>query len=284
MSYKIVTDSSSDLVFPEDLGLTDTDPDFASVPLTIVAGDRQFVDDANVDVEEMVAFLRTYHGRSSTACPSMGEWLASFGDAEYVIGTSITGKLSASHDAAMMAKEAYEAEHPGRRVFILDSLSTGPEMRLLAEKARDLIRLGTPFDDIVSELTSYHERTHIVFALQSLTNLANNGRVNPAVAKVAGLLGVRAVGRASAEGELDVFAKCRGEKKTLGAIADEMERNGFKKGRAHIAYVVDDEPARALAALLEERFPAARIDIYPTRALCSFYGERGGLLVGYEGD
>lgn len=283
MSYKIVTDSSSDLVFPEDLGIDGADPGFASVPLTIVAGERQFVDDANIDVEEMVEFLSTYRGRSSTACPSMGEWLAAFGDADYVVGTSITGKLSASHDAAMMAKEAYEAAHPGRRVFILDSLSTGPEMRLIAEKARDLIRRGTSFDDIVSEITAYHERTHIAFALQSLTNLANNGRVNPAVAKVAGLLGVRAVGRASAEGELDVFAKCRGEKKTLATIADEMERCGFSDGRAHIAYVVDAEPAVALKALLEKRFPAARIDMHPTRALCSFYGERGGLIVGYEG-
>ena len=30
-------------------------------------------------------------------------------------------------------------------------------------------------------------------------------------------------------------------------------------------------------------FPKAVVDIFPTRGLCSFYAERGGLLIGYEG-
>lgn len=49
MMTKIVADSSADL-------LTLGDLPFASVPLTIHAGDRVFVDDEHCDIDGMIAF------------------------------------------------------------------------------------------------------------------------------------------------------------------------------------------------------------------------------------
>ena len=60
MNYKIVVDSSSDLLALEGVS-------FASAPLKIQAGEREFVDDANLDVAEMVEYLKHYTGRSGTA-------------------------------------------------------------------------------------------------------------------------------------------------------------------------------------------------------------------------
>ena len=51
MMTKIVADSSADL-------LTLGDLPFASVPLTIHAGDRVFVGDEHCDIDGMIAFLR----------------------------------------------------------------------------------------------------------------------------------------------------------------------------------------------------------------------------------
>lgn len=42
----------------------------------------------------------------------------------------------------MTAKMQYEENHPGRKVFVLDSFSAGPEMKLLAEKIGDLVLEG----------------------------------------------------------------------------------------------------------------------------------------------
>ena len=66
MDYKIVMDSAGDLLEMEQA-------EFSNVPLKILAGDREFVDDATTDVAEMVEYMRTYVGKSSTACPSAGE-------------------------------------------------------------------------------------------------------------------------------------------------------------------------------------------------------------------
>lgn len=77
-----------------------------------------------------------------------GDWLHAFGDAEEVYGVSLTSHLSGCYNAACIAAEEYMAEHPGRKVFILDSLSTGPELELLIEKYPELIEAGYAFDVI----------------------------------------------------------------------------------------------------------------------------------------
>lgn len=65
MMTKIVADSSADL-------LTLGDLPFASVPLTIHAGDRVFVDDEHCDIDGMIAFLRTYKGKDDDFLPEHG--------------------------------------------------------------------------------------------------------------------------------------------------------------------------------------------------------------------
>ena len=131
-SVKIVTDSSADLLSLSDIP-------FAGVPLKIITSEKEYVDDAALDVDAMIADLATYQGKSSTACPSPAEWLSAFGDAQYVFCVSITSGLSGCCNAARIAKEDYENQYPDRRVFVLDSLSTGPEMQLLADKIQTLI-------------------------------------------------------------------------------------------------------------------------------------------------
>lgn len=117
MKRKIVADSSSNL-FTSEL------ENFASVPLKIIAGGREYVDDENLDVRGMLNDLNEMGGSSSTACPGTGEWMASFEDADEVFGVAITSNLSGAYNAGCVAKETFEAEHPGKKVFILDSLST----------------------------------------------------------------------------------------------------------------------------------------------------------------
>ena len=71
MKYKIVADSSCNIVSGEDCT-------FASVPMKIVA-EREYVDDAHLDVAQMVEDLKQYRGKSGSSCPNVGEWLEAFG-------------------------------------------------------------------------------------------------------------------------------------------------------------------------------------------------------------
>ena len=78
MNFKIVADSSSDVLYLPHVP-------FASVPLTIVVGDRTYVDNAELNVAGMVADLKAHKGKTSTACPGLEDWLTAFGDAENIL-------------------------------------------------------------------------------------------------------------------------------------------------------------------------------------------------------
>ena len=274
-NYKIVSDSSSDL-----LALSDVP--FVTVPLKIVAGEKEFMDNDVLNVSEMLQYLKSYTGRSGSSCPNVGEWIEAFGDANEIFCVTITGGLSGSYNAACVAAQEYMQAHPERRVFVVDSLSTGPESALLIEKLRDLILKGNSFDKIVEEIGDYAKNTHLLFALESLHNLANNGRVNPIVAKLAGLIGIRVVGCASAQGTLEIIEKVRGSVKAIESLFGNMQANGYAGGKVRIHHCENENVAEQIAAKIRTAYPQAQIVISQTRALCSFYAERGGILIGYE--
>lgn len=273
--WKIVADSSSDV-------LTLTHVDFASAPLKIMTSEKEYVDDPELNVSEMVEDLLVYKGKSSTSCPNPEDWLASFGDAENIFCVTITATLSGSYNAACAAKAMYEEAHPGRRVHVINSLTAGPEIRLIIEKLQAMIMAGMGFDSICDEIDDYTQNTGLLFMLESMKNLANNGRVSPLVAKIAGVIGIRVVGKASDRGDLEPLDKCRGENKALDTIVRHMKTLGHNVGKVRIAHCFNVEAARKLKDKILEECAKAQVEIYSCRGLCSFYAERGGLLVGFE--
>ena len=119
MKIKIVADSSANLYT-----LDGPDFDFSPVPLKVLAGDREYVDDSRLDVPQMLKELKEYKGKSSTACPSVGDWLDAFGDADIVYGSAITSHLSGWPPSQRMSTEAatraerflfWTPSPPGRR-------------------------------------------------------------------------------------------------------------------------------------------------------------------------
>lgn len=282
MRYRIIADSSSN-IYNEDSLFSDNKQEYVSVPLKIITSDKEYEDTEGNDTTEMVEDLRHYKGKSGTSCPNVSDWLGAFGDADVIFGVTLTGTLSGCYSAAVQAKNDYIEEHPDAKVLILNSLSTGPEMELIVEKLKDLIDEGQSFENIEKEIKSYMDRTHLLFSLESLKNLVNNGRVNPAVATVAGVLGIRIVGKASDEGTLQPLHKCRREKQMFRIMTKEMRQEGFSGGKVRIAHCMNEKGAELLADIIKETFGECDITIRSCGALCSFYAEKGGLLLGFEG-
>ena len=272
---KIVADSSADITSLEKVP-------FGLAPLKIIAGEKEFVDDETLDVAEMVTWFDTYSGSSQTSCPNPGDWLEAFDGAQEVFCVAITSGLSGSYNAACIAKEMYEAEHPDRQVFVIDSLSAGPELRLLVEKLREYILAELPFEEICQKIKAYQETTGLAFMLESLKTLAANGRISMAVAKIAGVLGIRLVGKASDQGTLEPTNKCRGQQKSLDALVENIVAAGLRKGKVRIAHCQNEVAAETFKEKPLTRCPQADAEIYTLRGLCSYYAEKGGLLIGYE--
>ena len=276
MEYKIVMDSAGDLHTLEGA-------DYACAPLKITAGDREYVDTANADVAGMVEFLREYKGKASTACPSVGDYLEAFGNADEVYCVTITSNLSGSYNAAAVAAETWQEQHPQGKIHVFDTLSAGPEMTLLTEKIHQLLQEKLPFETVVERGKEYLANTHLLFSLESLHNLANNGRVPGAVAKLAGMLGLRLIGKASDQGTLQPTGKERGEKKVVPELMKHLVSLGYRGGKVRIHHCFNLPAAEELKKSIQEKFPGAAVIISKCGALCSFYAEYGGMLIGFEG-
>ena len=272
---KIVADSSADLLQLEGM-------DFAVAPLKIIADGKEFVDDANLDPTEMVAWFDSYKGKSKTSCPNPQDWIDAFEGYQEVYCVTITSGLSGSYNSAVAAKQMYEAENPGAEVYVLDSLSAGPELVLHLEELARCIREDMPFQKICEHMEAYKKTCGLVFMLGSLKNFAANGRVSPAVAKIAGVLNIRIVGKASDKGTLEPLHKCRGEAKSLAAMLEHMLAEGLRKGKVRIAHCLNAPAAQALKEKILAVAPHVQVTVHKLRGLCSYYAEKGGLLVGFE--
>jgi len=275
MNYKIVTDSSSNVFSMEGAS-------YATTPMKIIA-EKEYVDAEGVDVTAMVEDLRAYKGKSGSSCPNVGEWLEAFGDAEVVFGITISRNLSGSYNAACHAARTYMEEHPGRRAYILDSMATGPAMAMYTEKILALIRQGVEASAVWEKLKEYQNHVHLLFCLESINNLARNGRTSPAIAKIAGVLGIRMCGEAQ-DGKIALIAKPRGARKAVETMARLIRERGLHAGSmVRIAHCLNLEGALELRDRLLELVPGIKCIIEPCTALCSFYAEAGGLIVGFEG-
>lgn len=274
--YKIVTDSSADIIN------SSFNVDSESVPMKIIAGEKEFVDNKSLDIQSMVEYLAKHKGKSSTACPSVIDYTDAFSDAQRIICITITGTLSGSYNSACIAKEEYEEKYPDRKVYVINSLSAGPELKLYIEKAVELIEAGFEFEKICKTLEEYKNQSGLVFSLECLNNLANNGRVSPVVAKAAGLLGIRIVGKASDIGDLQPLDKTRGAEKTYKKLFDRMISEGYNGGKVRIDQCYNEDGANKIKELIIKNFPNADIEIDTTYGLCSFYAENGGMLIGFE--
>ena len=274
--FKIVSDSSGDI---HSLG----EFPFASAPLKIIAGEREWIDDAQLDIEEMVHYLLSYSGKSGSACPSPSDWMDAFEDYENIFCITISSNLSGSYNAACIACEEYMADHPGRKAHVFDSFSTGPEMRLIMDKIVELANQDKSFEEIV-EIVSDYKVNHcgLLFTLESMQNLANNGRVSHLVAKAAGLLNIRPLGIASEIGTLEMLEKPRGEKKAVSSAYQVMLKQGYSGGKVYIAHCLNPSIAERMKETILSDFPEAKMDVYSLGGLTSFYAEKGGMIVGFE--
>ena len=272
---KIVADTSCDL-------LSLRHAEFSCAPMKIITSEREFVDDESLDVDEMVEYLDKYKGKSKSSCPNTVDWLDAFGDAEDIFCFTITSSLSGSYNSACAAKQIYEAENEGRRVFVVDTLSTGPEIALAIEKVEELVRSEMAYEEICKSITQYTKRTGLLFMLKSLKTLANNGRVSPIAARLVGIVGISVVGKASSEGTLEQKHKCRGERRALETIVTELEEEGYSSGKISIGHCRNESAAVQLKDLILSKFKNVTIEIHKLRGLCSFYAENGGILVGFE--
>ena len=279
MSWLIVADSSCELkgAFP-----CKSEAQFAIAPLKIRFGEKEYVDDDQLDLEEMLQTMRSYDGASTSACPSPEEWAAQFEKADQVLAVAMTSALSGTYNSAMVARDLVLEAHPEKKIHVFDTLSTAGQMVLLIRHLDELIAQGCSFEDIVQKGEAFNKKIHLLFALASFENLVKNGRMNRVVGMIASKLNIRAIGIASEKGKIELLHKARGEMRTLEKIVEEMRKLGLSPSRTvEISQCQNEQGAQLLKSMILANFPDVTVNIRPCCGLTSYYAEEAGMIVGF---
>lgn len=272
---RIIADSSCNLH-------TDPENEFYAIPLTMQIGNRQFTDDGSIHIPELISAIEAATEKTSSACPPIGAWMDAMEGAKEVLMITITSGLSGAYNAALAARDMMLQADPEMNIRIIDSRSTGPEMGLLLEKAFTLRAQGLGLDAIYVEVFRYSEKTRLIGTLQSLHNLAINGRVSKVVAAAVGVLGIRILITASPEGQLAPIGKVKGDRRAISEAVKTLADAGYQGGRLHIDHIEASELAVKYADAIRAQFPGAHITVGACTGLCTYYAEKDGILIGFE--
>ncbi|MDD3346542.1 DegV family protein [Oscillibacter sp.] len=281
MTWNIVGDSSCDLRaadFESDL------IHFETVPLRLQVGDREFLDNDELEVPLLLAAMGVEKSASSTACPSPAAFARAFEKGDRTICFTISSSLSGTYNAAMMGREMVLEEHPEKQVCVIDSKSTAGVMVLLIRRAQELVEAApeSDFETICGQLRLYQAALRTCFTLESFDNLIKNGRMRPLVGTLLHTLGIHVIAEATPQGTLHVSDKARGEAKTYKAITALMSASKDCAGaEVVISHCENLTGALRLKEQIQADLPVKRVDILPCRGLTSFYAMEKGLILGY---
>ena len=278
MKWNIVADSSIDLF---ELETTYENIEFSTVPFSIGVGEKEYMDDSSLDIGELMSAMKECKTASRTACPATGAWCEQFKKEGHVIAITITSNLSGSYNSACVARNMILEETSNKNIAIIDSLSVGPEMVLIVRKLCELIREEKDFDTVMKEVYQFMNHTHVTFALSSFDNLVKNGRMNRVTGFIANKLGLLGVGIASEQGTVEVKGVSRGRRKAIEAILNDMKLRGTYIKEVVISHCQNIEFAEQVKTAILNIWNDAAVTIIPTRGLCSYYAEQGGLLIGF---
>ncbi|MBR5534737.1 MAG: DegV family protein [Ruminiclostridium sp.] len=278
MTWNIVCDSSSDLLPAE---LIPGKLYRKVAPLTLLVGDKEYVDDATLDVPTLLAHMAAEKGPSSSACPSPDAYYQAFVSADCSVCITISGNLSGSFAAAVTARDMVLEEFPEKKICLVDSCSTSGALSLLDRMAQRLIAEDeNDFEGISEKLLKYRDEQYTVYTLECFDNLIKNGRMKPLLGTILHTLGIHVIADATPEGTIRVLDKARGEKKTYRGLVEKMAAfKDYKDAEVIVSHCQNPAGAEKMKAIILETLPVKSVDLQECRGLNTFYAMDQGIII-----
>ncbi len=171
------------------------------------------------------------------------------------LSSGITGVVN----SAMLARDMLAEEYPDRKIYILDSLAASSGYGLLMDRLADLRDEGMSIDELYEWAKANRLKLNHWFFSTDLTFFIKGGRVSKTSGFIGGMLNICPLLNVDHEGRLIPRYKIRTKRKVIQAIVDKMEEcldeGRDYSGKCYISNSACYEDARAVADLIEERFP-----------------------------
>lgn len=252
------------------------------IPFYIDLDGKEWIDNKDIDMHEFITAMgKAEH--FSTACGSPHEFYTAMEAPGDILGITISSKLSGSYNSAMVGKQIYEDNNPGKKnIHIFDSLSASPGLTLIYLKIRQLREKGKTFDEIRSEVETFISEMKTLFISMSLENLRKAGRLSNIKAFFAKKLHVVPV-MGARNGYIEVFATARGTEKAFEKMVKLMSkmRENFNDRVVAISHADNEKQAMTLKKIIEEKLHVKEIHVVPMGALNTLYADNHGIIISF---
>lgn len=121
----------------------------------------------------------------------------------------ISSALSCTYNVIRMAALELADDYPEQKIAVIDSLTASVAQGMMIYTACRMRNEGQAFEEIIDHIESHKLSYHIEFFVDDLGCLARGGRLNPALAKIGGVLGIKPILYVTDQGTIEVGAKGR---------------------------------------------------------------------------
>jgi DegV family protein with EDD domain len=257
-----MTDSAADI--PENLIKK---YNLSLVPTVIRFGDEVFFENVDLTMDQFYEKFDTSEIYPQTANPTLHhqfEMYQKLGkEADEVLNSVISSKISGSFNTALNAKKNYErkTEDPSK-VFIYDSKFATFAIGVLAIRAAELIKEGKTVEEIIPILDNYRESLKVGFTVADLVYLHRGGRLRRSQYWLGKLADMKPIINFT-NGEMDVVKKVRGHEnaviESFLTIYEKKEKpDSFN---AYIMHARNEDSANLLKEYIEEKIQPKEFNV-----------------------
>ena len=218
------------------------------VPFSYTIDGVEYIPEREFDGKAFYAAMRA-GSAVKTSMVNTGTFIERFKTAldagKDVLYIGMSGGISGTANAALMAKQELDEEYPDRKIVVIDTLAASLGEGLFVIKAAEQLKDGAALDAIEEAIRAQVPSMCQSFTVDDLKYLKNTGRVSGAAAIIGNVLSIHPILIGDYEGKIVVKAKVRGMKRTLDALAERYAELALSKtetiGIAH----ADNEEGKA---------------------------------------
>ena len=230
----------------------------------------QYLDDLGQSMDFDVFYQRMTDGAmtktSQINADEYEEYFTQFlSQGKDIIHLTLSSGISGTFNSANLAKALLEDKYPDRKIYVIDSLAASSGYGLLVDHLAAMRDSGATIDELAAWVEEHKLNLNHWFFSSDLTFFIRGGRISKAAGAVGTVLNICPLMNVDFEGRLIPRYKIRTKKKVIQAIVDKMaeqaEGGTDYSGKCFISHSACEEDAKAVAALVEERFPNLNVHV-----------------------
>lgn len=254
-SYKIITDSASDLPVAM---MESLDIDWVSLKARIDGGDYDY-DGTDESAKRFYEILRSGKNASTSAVNSasfielMERYLKQGMDILYI---GFSSGLSSTYDSGAVAASELSEKYPDRKIYTVSSLCASLGQGLLVYLVAEKKKAGAAIEEARDFAEEIKMSICHWFTVDDLFHLKRGGRVSATTAVVGSMLNIKPVLHVDDEGHLINMGKARGRKASIKELVVKMQELAVRPEEQTVFISHGDcyDEAKMLGDMIKDKF------------------------------